>query len=179
MRVEEFVAQKIREARVRRGLTLVRLSGQTQISVPMLSKMENAKVSPPISAYAKIARVLDIPLGELFSEEERVSISIVRRGERRQFSRFAGYIGESIAFKKSRKKMEPFVLTYPPRKKLPRPYHHENEEFIFVIEGELEFQYDGTRYILNSGDCVYFDANKKHSARALNGKSAQALVVEA
>jgi quercetin dioxygenase-like cupin family protein len=48
-----------------------------------------------------------------------------------------------------------------------------------VTEEELEFQYDGKIFILKPGDRVYFDANKRHSARALNGKGAQALVVDA
>ncbi len=179
IRVEELLAKKIREARSRQGLTLARLGQQTQVSVAMLSKIENAKVSSPISVYAKIARALEVPLGQLFSEEEPVSISFVKTEERKQYTRFAGYIGESVAFKKSNKKMEPFVFTYRPRKTFPAPYHHDNEEFIFVIEGKLEFQYDGTKYILKPGDCVYFDAKKKHSARALNGNPAQALVVDA
>ena len=133
----------------------------------------------PISTYARIAKALGIPLGEFFSEEKSISISFVKKQERKQYTQFAGYIGESIAFKKSHKKMEPFVLSYSPKKALPSPYQHDDEELIFVIEGKLEFQYDGTVYILHPGDCVYFDANKKHSARALNGKAAQALVVEA
>lgn len=179
MRVEELLGKKIREARTRWGWTLVQLSGQTKISVAMLSKIEHAKVSSPISVYSKIARALEIPLGQLFSEEEPVSISFVKKEERKQYSRFAGYTGKSIAFKKSNKKMEPFVLSYPPKKNLPPPYQHDNEEFIFVIEGALEFQYDGTQYVLTPGDCIYFDANKRHSARAINGKPAQALVVDA
>jgi mannose-6-phosphate isomerase-like protein (cupin superfamily) len=170
--IEEILAGRIHDARARRGLTLAQLSKQTGISVAMLSKIENAKVSSPISVYAKIAKTLEIRLGELFSEDETASISFVKKEERKQYTRFAGYIGESIAFKKSKKKMEPFVLTYPPRKNLPPPYHHDNEEFIFVTEGELEFQYDGKIFILKPGDCVYFDANKKHSARAQNGKTA-------
>jgi len=165
--IEGLVAKKIREARLRQGFTLQKFSKLTEISVPMLSKIETAKVSSPISTYAKIAKGLEIPLGEFFSEEKTISLSFVKRQERRQYTQFAGYLGESIAFKKPHKKMEPFVLSYSPKKALPSPYQHDNEELIFVIEGRLEFQYDGSQYILNPGDCVYFDANKKHSARAL------------
>jgi mannose-6-phosphate isomerase-like protein (cupin superfamily) len=127
----------------------------------------------------RLPRLLRFALVSSFIEDETASISFVKKEERKQYTRFAGYIGESIAFKKSKKRMEPFVLTYPPRKNLPPPYHHDNEEFIFVTEGELEFQYDGKIFILKPGDCVYFDANKKHSVRAQNGKAAQALVVDA
>jgi mannose-6-phosphate isomerase-like protein (cupin superfamily) len=71
------------------------------------------------------------------------------------------------------------VFIYPPRKTHPTPYQHDNEELIFLVEGELEFRYGETKYFLAPGDCVYFDANIKHSARALNGRPAQAVVVDA
>jgi quercetin dioxygenase-like cupin family protein len=48
-----------------------------------------------------------------------------------------------------------------------------------VLKGEMEFRYGEERFILKQGDCLYFDANIKHSARALGGRTAQALVVEA
>jgi quercetin dioxygenase-like cupin family protein len=56
---------------------------------------------------------------------------------------------------------------------------HDNEELLFVIQGELKFRYGETEYVLSSGDCIYFDATIKHSARALGEKTAQVLVVEA
>ena len=178
-KIEELVAKKIHEARRRKRITLAQLSEQTRISIAMLSKIENAKVSSPISVYGRIAKALEIPLGKLFSEGENVPFSFVRKGERKKYTQSAGYTGESIAFKKPNKKMEPFVHTYLPRETLPPPYQHDNEELVFVIDGDLEFRYDGVKYVLKPGDCVYFDANMKHSARALGGKAAKALVVEA
>jgi transcriptional regulator with XRE-family HTH domain len=177
--IEQIIARKLREFRKLRGLTLTEFSRQTNISVASLSKLENAKISPPISIYARIAKVLEIPIGELFSERVVVPISIVKREERRAFTHSGGYAGESIAFKKPNKIMEPFVFTYLPGKNPSAPYQHKNEELIFVIEGELEFRYGRTKYILRTGDCAYLDGSHKHSARALGGKRAQALVVEA
>jgi transcriptional regulator with XRE-family HTH domain len=178
-RVEEIVAKKVREGRHQRGLTLTQFSENCKVSVAMLSKIENAKVSPPISTYAKISKAFGILLGELFSEDGTTPVSFVRKKERRRYTRFSGYTGESVAFRKSNKKMEPFVFTYSPRDNHPPPYQHDNEELIFVLKGRLEFRYGERRFILKPGDCLYFDANIKHSARVLGGKTAQALVVEA
>jgi mannose-6-phosphate isomerase-like protein (cupin superfamily) len=144
----------------------------------MLSKIENAKVSSPISVYARIARALEIPLGELFSEQGTAPISFVRKEERKEYAHTSGYTAQSIAFKKSYKRMEPFILIYPPKGAHPRVNQHDNEELLFVIEGELEFRYGETEYVLTRGDCVYFDANIEHSARALGGKIAQVLAVQ-
>lgn len=177
-RVEGQLAKKIRKVRTRRGLTLAQLGKQANVSVAMLSKIENAKVSSPVSTYARLAKALEIPLSELFSEDELISLSLVRKVERKQCISFSGYIGEAIAYKRSPKKMEPFIFSYTPRNVHPPPYQHDNEELIFVLEGDLEFRYGKDKYVLTPGDCVYFDANIKHSARALNHKPALALVVE-
>ncbi len=176
--VEKLIAKNLREFRRRRGLTLAQFSKHANMSIATLSKIENAKISSPISTYSKIASALDIQLGELFSEPVPVTISIVKKDERRAFTYSGGYSGESIAYKKPNKKMEPFVFTYLPDGKAPTPYQHNNEELIFVIEGELEFQYGEDRCILGTGDCAYFDGSVEHSARALGPKRAQALVVE-
>lgn len=53
IKVEKLLAIKIHEARSQKELTLAQVSERTEISVPMLSKIENAKVSSPVSAYAK------------------------------------------------------------------------------------------------------------------------------
>lgn len=176
--IEELLAKKVRTLRRQRGLTLTQFSEQCKVSVAMLSKIENAKVSPPISTYAKMSKVFGIPLGELFSENGTTPLSFVRKKDRRRYTRFPGYTGEAVAFRKSNKKMEPFVLTYSPRDDHPSPYEHDNEELIFVLKGSMEFRYGEEEFILQQGDCLYFDANIKHSARALSGKAAQALVVE-
>ena len=85
----------------------------------------------------KIAKALEIPLGKLFSEDGSVSISLVRKEERKKYTKSKFYSGESIAFKKSNKKMEPLIHIYPPDISNPPLYQHVNEEFIFVIERPL------------------------------------------
>ena len=52
------IGKKIREIRRRDGLTLNEISKKTKISVSMLSKIENAQTSPPISTYTNIADAL-------------------------------------------------------------------------------------------------------------------------
>ena len=177
-RVEDLLARKVREERLRRSMTLAQLSKKCDVSVAMLSKIENARVSPPISTYSKIAKCFGIPLGKLFAEDATPPVSLVRRTERKQYTQFQGYTGEAIAFKKTNKKMDPFVFTYAPREDHPPAYVHDNEELIFLLKGKLEIRYGNTKIVLAPGDCLYLDANIRHSARALNGKAAQALVVE-
>src|SRR5579862_6546129 len=49
------LAQRIRELRVERGLTLQEVSDAAGFSSGLLSKIENCIVSPPVSTLAKLA----------------------------------------------------------------------------------------------------------------------------
>jgi transcriptional regulator with XRE-family HTH domain len=118
-RIEEVLAKRVREGRRQRRLTLTALSKHCKVSVAMLSKIENAKVSSPISTYVKISKAFGMPVSELLSENEIGPVSFVRKNERKRYTRFPGYTGEAVAFRKSNKKMEPFVFTYSPREDHP------------------------------------------------------------
>jgi len=182
MGIEENLGNKIRKARISNGLTLAQLSKKSNISVSMLSKIENARVSSPVAVYANIAKALQLKLGDLFydyDDENNKSIYLVRSEDQRIVTKVPNYTGLGIAFNKSNKKFEPFIHIYHPNIKKAPDYQHDNEELIFVIEGKLEFKYDKITYVLNKGDCVYFDSKIMHSARALGNKPAKAFVVEA
>jgi len=172
------IGEKIRKIRRRNGLTLKKISEKTGISVSMISKIETAQSSPPISTYTNIASALEISLGDLIvNDVQEPDISIVRSTERTIISR-GPYIGSPLAFKKSKKKMEPFIINYTVLKKIPVIFQHENEEIIFVIKGAIEFKYGEKTMVLKKGDCAYFNGNIPHGGKALNGRGATAIVVQ-
>jgi len=54
---------------------------------------------------------------------------------------------------------------------------HDGEEFVYVLEGKLEFRTDDRVDVLASGEALYFDSDQNHSFRGLDGRSARAIVV--
>ena len=172
------IGEKIRKIRQINSLTLRDLSGKTGISVPMISKIETGQTSPSISTYANIASGLGISLGTLITDDlQDADISIVRSTERPVISR-GSYIGSPLAFKKYKKKMEPFIFEYPVKKNISEVFQHENEEMIFVLKGTIEFKYGEKKVVLKKGDCVYFNGNTPHRGIALNGRAATAIVIQ-
>jgi quercetin dioxygenase-like cupin family protein len=43
------------------------------------------------------------------------------------------------------------------------PHHHPNEQWVYVLEGELEMTIDGVAYHAGPGDLVYIPSNTVHS----------------
>ena len=56
-------------------------------------------------------------------------------------------------------------------------FSHEGEEFIYLLEGTLEFRTENEQYVLNPGDSLYFESSIPHAYRALERKNAKALTV--
>ena len=52
-------------------------------------------------------------------------------------------------------------------------YVHEVDELLFVAEGKLEVEIEGSKKILNQGDEVLIAANSKHSVRNIGGTAAR------
>ena len=53
------------------------------------------------------------------------------------------------------------------------------EEFLFLLQGRLEFVHGGDRFALGPGDCLYLDGRVPHGGRALGRREAVAVVVSA
>jgi transcriptional regulator with XRE-family HTH domain len=179
------IGRKIRDLRKGKALTLQDLSTATGLSKPLLSQIENEIVVPPISTLLKISRALDKDIAFFFQEpNDDRKIVVVRTFEResldtRKLGRTdGGYSYESLAYKKSRKNMEPFLVEFERKdEKEMSFYSHEGEEFLFVLEGDLEFRTRDEVHGLKKGDSLYFESDVPHSYRALGKKNAKAIVV--
>jgi quercetin dioxygenase-like cupin family protein len=63
--------------------------------------------------------------------------------------------------------MEPFVVDVRPTQGTEAPSSsHEGEEFIHVLEGEIELRYGADVIALRTGDSVYYDSIVPHLVRS-------------
>ncbi len=171
---------RIRQFRQEQGLTLDALAAKTGLTRGFLSKVERGLGIPSIASLIWIAQALNRPMGAFFSDHEDEPVSFVRRDERKPFSRQGsafGYNYFSIAYKRKRKWMEPYVMSPPRVIDGDRFFTHDGEEMIFVIKGTMESVVHGRRYLLRKGDCIYYDASLPHRNRSLGRIQAEALVV--
>jgi len=181
------LGNKIRRLRRKKTLTLQNVSDLSGLSKSLLSQIENSFTAPPIATLLKISRALEVKIGYFFQDPPLSSrIAVVRRKDRKKtvplHSRAngtkVGYQYESLAYPMAEKKMEPFMIEIEHRK--PEDmifYHHRGEEFLFVLEGRMEFRGADRVIKLDSMDCLYFDSSIPHALRGLDGKPAKAIGV--
>jgi transcriptional regulator with XRE-family HTH domain len=180
------LGEKVKDLRLRKRYTLRQVSGETGLSIALLSQVENNAVSPPVATLLRIARALDVNISYFFREEEsKERAVVVRKDERRKvFRRMpaqhmeSGYTYEALAYTKNAKHMEPFLVEFEPKKKEEIAFlNHRGEEFLFLFRGRLAFHYNQEEIVLEAGDSLYFEADVPHAFRALRGKKAQGIVV--
>lgn len=178
---ESEIGKNLRSIRKLKELTLEELAQKTGFSKGYLSKMENSDKAPPVSTLINLAKALDVSVSTLFGENNQpTSLSLVRKMERllmaRDGARF-GYSYETLAHDYPNKKMEPYILTIPPDVEEHALFQHEGEELLFVQEGTCRFLHGESEYLLEEGDCIYFDSGIPHRGYALKGRDVKALIV--
>ena len=179
------VGERIRTIREEKGLSLQEMAERTGYSSALLSQIENHLISPPLGAMTKIAKALTVKVGAFFGVDPHEPFAIVRKNERRLASRFAskegvnyGYSYESLGFEKKDRKMEPFLVTLEPTMiRSEQLSAHDGEEFIFMLEGEMEVILDDHRDILYPGDCIYYDSSIPHKVQCHKDMPAKILAV--
>jgi transcriptional regulator with XRE-family HTH domain len=183
---EKLITKRLKEIRHGKKLTLENLAKLTGFTKGYLSQIENSDQPPPIYTLSRISNALGVDVAEFFSPasagESYRDITIGRRDHYKLHNRESapyGYIFEDLAPMKRGKNMEPFIVTVGFDRKIDihKDFQHDGEEFIYVLEGRLELFFKGESYILEEGDCAYFDADRPHSGMSLGEKEAKLLIV--
>ena len=179
--VESEIGRRIKASRINRRFTLEQLARQTGFTKGYLSRIEKSEKSPPLSTLGIIARVLGITISFIVGEEEqKTSFGIVKKGERPLIARKGTafeYSYEAVAHTFPNKKMEPFILTLPLKPKKKTIVQHEGEELLFVLEGTMKFLHGNREYIVEEGDCIYFDSGLPHFGESVGRKEAKCFMV--
>jgi transcriptional regulator with XRE-family HTH domain len=163
-------------------MSLARLAKLCGLTKGYVSKIENSDKAPPFSTLSKIANALDTDISLLLADEsevpENLSLCIVKKNERKEvMSRRTAYglHYEALAHTKIGKNMEPYVIYPVFREK--SVSSHEGEEFIYVLKGPYQFVYDGKKYLLDTGDSIYFDSIIPHYGTSVGSNNAEILAV--
>jgi transcriptional regulator with XRE-family HTH domain len=184
--VEEIrVGEKIKALRESTRLSLKELADLTGFSTALLSQMENHLISPSLGTMIKLAKAFGVKVGDFLGETQGEPFTIVRKDERKKISRFAskdgvkyGYSYESLGFEKKDRHMEPFIVTLEPATvKTSKNSVHEGEEFIFVLEGEMEVVLENHMDVLYPGDSIYYDSTIPHRVQCHQDKITKILAV--
>ncbi|MDR2390689.1 MAG: cupin domain-containing protein [Planctomycetota bacterium] len=184
------VGQRIRRIREGRQMKVEDLAaaipGGQDANVKLIESLERGELVPSLTPLLQIARALGVRLGSFLDDQTGHAIVHTRAGEIAAVSRFVGSnLGDareelnfhSLAANKNDRHMEPFLIDVKPHEGAPALSTHEGEEFIHVLEGEIEISYGKDTYLVKSGDSIYYDSIVPHHLHAAGNRAAKILAV--
>ncbi len=181
-RPDRDLSATLRRLRKASNLTLEVAARRAEVTKGYLSKVELGSAVPSIAVVGRLAKVYGVQLSDVFLPRgKKGPFSLVRAKERTPINRNGseyGYIYEVASLHKANPRSEIFFLTLPciEHTRLPK-LRHPGEEILFMLEGKVRFDFAGTVFILEPGDCIQFEASYEHLGVAIEGKDAKALLV--
>jgi transcriptional regulator with XRE-family HTH domain len=174
--VEGQVGLRIRELREAKGLTLDQLAGETRLTKGQLSRIENGKVSSPVSTLTRIAAALGVGPGSFFSDAGTETRAVlVKKKERKGVAGRGSKLGhtyELLAFGLPfAKDFEPYLMTIDAKKIDPAKnvFRHPGHEFLFLLEGKMTYRHRGETFAMEPGDALFFDGSHEHGPVEVEG----------
>lgn len=180
--LEAAIGRKVRSLRQGLGVTISDLARSTELSVGMVSKIENGQTSPSLSTLKALANALNVPISIFFQEfDVRRDASFVAAGQGVKIDRRgtrAGHIYELLGHAvRSSVGIEPFLITLD-RDATPHvDFQHPGHEFLYMLEGAVTYRHGEQVYPLAPGDALFFDALAPHGPAELTALPARYLSI--
>ncbi|ASJ76148.1 helix-turn-helix domain-containing protein [Granulosicoccus antarcticus] len=171
--VDSAIGSALRSLREAQSLTARQLAEQSGISAAMISRIENAQVSPSIATMTALTNALDIPLVSLFREtsSERADFTHVRQGEGIVSTRLVGdHIHHYVNLALHRRRdmnFEAHLITVTQQSAAPPSYVEHGVIFMHVLKGSARYNYGKQQMVLEAGDSLSIDAELSHGINEL------------
>ena len=166
-----MIPKRIKELREILEIPAEEIAEKLGIGTEEYLKLENGEKDIPISLLYNIADILEVDCTVLMTgQSPRMnSYTVVRKGEGVSVDRYKGYHFESIAFNFKNRSMEPMIVTLSKDDKEPAKVTHGGQELNYVLSGKVKVTVGSKSFILNEGDCIYFDPSIPHGQSAVDG----------
>ena len=156
------LGQVMRQHRLHNHLTLADVAGGAGISSAMLSRIETGAATASFDTLTRLVKTLGITFSTLFRELEvpqgraqhikaRDTMEVVRSGTRK------GYVYRLLAFNQGPHKLfDPFLITMDHESEVYPRFEHPGIEFMYILEGKMEYRHGNQLYMLEPGDTLTF-----------------------
>jgi transcriptional regulator with XRE-family HTH domain len=183
-----LVGSKIKALRESKNISVNEIAERSGLSADQINSIENDQNLPSLGPLIKIARALGVRLGTFMDDNDALGPIVCRAEDREKDSSISFSNGATdarkhmeyhpLAQQKAGRHMEPFVIDIHPEESPEFQLSaHEGEEFIYVMQGEVEIVYGKDTYNLKEGDSIFYDSIVKHHVHGAPGKSAKILAV--
>lgn len=168
--------EKLKSLRQAQGWSREHMAETTGQTPDFIAGVEAGEISPPVAFILRLSAACGVDPGTFLHAEEKERI----RDQRTQayVNRTRNYSYRTLTTGAEHDHLRAFMVTIEPHHDhKPVAYKHEGEEFIFVMQGELEFSLGHKVQILKKGESIHFHSNTPHKLKSLSAEMTQCLVI--
>lgn len=167
------IGRRIRQLRVRNGLTQEELASRCELTKGFVSQLENNLTTPSLPALMDLVEALGTDMSSFFLEEQEQKVVF---GEEDYFEDVRENCRILWVVPNAQKNaMEPILLTIQPHCASRSMTPHEGEEFGYVLSGSVILDNGGRQYPVKKGETFYIRGDHEHSLLNDTGEPAQVL----
>ncbi len=168
------VGKRIKTVRTQKKMTLDQVANDTGCSIDYLKQVESGKEMPPVGTLLQIARALQIDSGFFLREQDAT-----RKARARAYAkRTDNYAYTTLTPGAENKHLKAFRVQIKARQAHKGVgYQHEGEEFIYVLNGQVEISVGDHINRLGPAESLHFNSAIQHHIRNVGDDDAELLVV--
>jgi transcriptional regulator with XRE-family HTH domain len=178
------IGDKVKDLRESKGLTGYQLAQKAGITEARLMAYEAGYATPTIATLMKISQALGVGMGFFFQDQAPPKrVEVVRADERKPMQKsdeeneiYYTYHSLSPTFPEA--KVQPFFVEIDlVEESKVQPAVHPGEEFLYVLEGTVEWRGGEENHRLGPGDAIHYDSGIAHRIIAVGDKKPKVLSV--
>lgn len=154
------IGKRIKQLRVKNGLTLEELASRCELTKGFLSQVERDLTTPSITTLTDIVEALGLTMAKFFQEEKLEQVVFteedyfvdVRDGQTIKW----------IVPNAQKNEMEPIVIELDSHQQSQVISPYEGEEFGYVLAGKVVLVDGKRRYVLKKGETFYVKGINEH-----------------
>ena len=177
------ISNRIKERRREKNITVQELAVRANVSKGLISQIENSRTIPSLMVLIEIIKALEIDLNEFFkdirSKSADLPILVKRKAEYDHFEKehATGFLYHRI-FTQSINPSTVDIVILELEPDATRPLVETDAfEYKYIISGEVEYQFNEEKIILNQGDSMLFDGRIPHTPKNMGTTTASMLVI--
>jgi len=161
------VGANLRRLRVRRGLSLEKLSKLSGVSRAMLGQIELGQSAPTINVLWKVSTALGVPFSGLIGQRQAGGVVVLKGQSAKTLTSHDGSFSSRALFPFDEpRRVEFYELHLRPRGEERAEAHAPGTtENLVVSEGAVEIDVEGQQHLLGRGDAIVFEADTPHVYR--------------
>ena len=158
---ERRVAQRLKAMRHQLGLTLRQVAQRTGLSASYVSSVENGYTVPSVAALLKLSRAYGANILSFYGPSPEPRRRLVRAGAAEVIAMGDPGVGVALLTPHDGA-IELHLFELAPGASSGGSYHHEGDEFWYVLAGTLGVWLDEQFFRLEAGDCLAFASTDQH-----------------